>query len=55
MLARTTERISALLASGAIRPHVGAVFPFDKLPDALAAMGERGTTGKVILKTTSAA
>jgi NADPH2:quinone reductase len=51
MLARTTERISALLASGAIRPHVGSVFPFDELPQALAALGDRGTTGKVILKT----
>jgi NADPH2:quinone reductase len=55
MLARVTERLSALIASGAIRPHIGAVFPFDELPQALAALGERGTTGKVILKTAPAA
>lgn len=50
MLARTTERLSELAASGAFRPHIGAVFDFDKLPEALAALGKRDTTGKVILK-----
>jgi NADPH2:quinone reductase len=51
MLARTAERLSAFAASGAFRPHIGAVFPFEELPKALTALGERGTTGKVILKT----
>lgn len=51
MLARTTGRLSELAASGAFRPHIGAVFPFNELPQALAALGKRDTTGKVILKT----
>ncbi len=53
MLARTTERLSELVASGAIKPHVGAIFPFDELPQALEALGDRGTTGKVIVKAAS--
>jgi NADPH2:quinone reductase len=55
MLARTTKWLSALAANGAFRPHIGAVFPFAELPKALAALGERGTTGKVILKTAAGA
>jgi NADPH2:quinone reductase len=51
VLARLTEQLSTLAAGGAIRPHVGAVFAFDELPKALAALGDRGTTGKVIVKT----
>jgi NADPH2:quinone reductase len=50
-ITRTNERLSNLVASGEVRPHIGAVFPFDELPQALAALGDRGTTGKVILKT----
>jgi NADPH2:quinone reductase len=50
-VARTNERLFNLVASGEVRPHIGAVFPFDELPQALAALGDRGTTGKVILKT----
>jgi NADPH2:quinone reductase len=50
-IARTNERLSNLVESGEVRPHIGAVFPFDELPQALAALGDRGTTGKVILKT----
>lgn len=50
-VARTNERLSSFIANGEVRPHIGAVFPFDELPQALAALGDRGTTGKVILKT----
>ena len=50
-IVRTNERLSKIVASGEVRPHIGAVFPFDELPKALTALGDRGTTGKVILKT----
>jgi len=40
----------AKLASGAIRPVVGAVRPFAELPDALEAMARRETTGRVVLR-----
>jgi len=49
-IVRTNERLSKIVASGEVRPHIGAVFPFDELPKALTALGDRGTTGKVILK-----
>ena len=50
MLERVNARLSGLLASGAIRPHVGAVYDFDDLPSALADLAERRTTGKVLLR-----
>ncbi|MGP0089118.1 MAG: NADPH:quinone oxidoreductase family protein [Xanthobacteraceae bacterium] len=50
MLGRVTRRLLELSAAGAIRPHVGASFSFENLPRALAALGERETTGKTILK-----
>ncbi|MDC7786044.1 NADPH:quinone oxidoreductase family protein [Rhodoplanes sp. TEM] len=50
MLARVFARLSDLAARGAVRPHVGAVFGFDGLPAALAALRDRATTGKVILR-----
>jgi NADPH2:quinone reductase len=49
MLKRVTQRLAALLEQGAIRPHIGNVFAFNQLPDALAALAERRTTGKAIL------
>lgn len=49
MLSRVSQRLATLLASGAIRPHVGATFSFAQLPEALAALAGRRTTGKVIL------
>ena len=50
MLARVAGRLSQLAASGAIRPHVSAVYPFEELPRALAALAARETTGKVVLR-----
>ena len=50
MLSRVSQQLAKLLASGAIRPHVGATFNFAQLPEALAALAGRRTTGKVILK-----
>ena len=50
MLARVTKMLTAMLSSGAIRPHIGNAFAFAQLPQALAALAERRTTGKAILK-----
>ena len=49
MLARVTQRLTTMLTSGAIRPHIGNEFAFEQLPQALAALAERRTTGKAIL------
>lgn len=52
MLARTSARLAAYLQAGAIRPHIGATFAFEQLPDALRALGDRKTTGKVTISLT---
>lgn len=49
MLARVAQRLSAMLTAGTIRPHIGNVFAFEDLPQALTALAERRTTGKAIL------
>ncbi len=49
MLARVSQRLSTMLTSGAIRPHIGNTFAFEELPQALAALAARRTTGKAIL------
>jgi NADPH:quinone reductase-like Zn-dependent oxidoreductase len=38
-----------LLATGALRPHVGATFGLDDVGDALRAVAARQTTGKVLI------
>ncbi len=53
MLERVSRRLSDGLKTGAIRPHVGATFAFSKLPDALRALGDRKTTGKVTISLTN--
>jgi NADPH2:quinone reductase len=50
MLARVARRLSELASSGAIRPHPGAVYSFEDLPCALAALAGRETMGKVVLR-----
>jgi NADPH2:quinone reductase len=50
MLTRVAKRLSELAIVGAIRPHVGAVYAFEDLPRALAALAARETMGKVILR-----
>lgn len=50
MLARVNERLAALLARGALRPHVGATYGFEDLPRALDEMAARRTAGKVVLQ-----
>jgi NADPH:quinone reductase len=50
MLARVSDRLSELARSGAIRPHIGAVYGFEEFPHALAALAARETTGKVVVR-----
>lgn len=49
MLPRVSSRLTTMVQSGAIRPHVGQVFTFAQLPDALKALSERRINGKAIL------
>jgi NADPH2:quinone reductase len=43
-------RLEGLIAEGVLRPVVGAVFPFDRLPEAHALLQSRGSTGKVVVE-----
>jgi NADPH2:quinone reductase len=49
MLERVSGRLAELLRTGAIAPHIGASFAFVQLPEALTALAERRTTGKLVL------
>jgi NADPH2:quinone reductase len=40
-----------LIASGAVRPIVGASFPLEQGPEALELIDGRGATGKIVLTT----
>jgi NADPH:quinone reductase-like Zn-dependent oxidoreductase len=42
------REITALIDSGALRPIVGKTVPFDRLPEALAALEQGGIRGKVV-------
>lgn len=48
-LARNDAELEALLASGAVRPHVGATFPLDQAAAALRYVADGGAIGKVVL------
>ncbi|MFI5168244.1 MAG: zinc-binding dehydrogenase, partial [Thermoanaerobaculales bacterium] len=43
-------RLEAMLAAGEVRPVIGAVFPFARLPEAHALLQGRGSTGKVVVE-----
>jgi NADPH:quinone reductase-like Zn-dependent oxidoreductase len=43
-------RLEDLLGAGALRPVVGATFPFERLPEAHALLQGRGSTGKVVVE-----
>jgi NADPH2:quinone reductase len=47
---RDHEELMQLLATGALRPHVSAMYPLDRVGDALAEVGERRATGKVLVQ-----
>ncbi len=49
VIARTHDELVGLVATGAIDPLVGQVLPLDRAPQALAALADRGTAGKVVL------
>jgi len=42
-------RLEALVAAGALRPVIGARFPFERLPEAHALLQGRASTGKVVV------
>jgi NADPH2:quinone reductase len=44
------EELCRLFADGAIDPLIGQVLPLDAAPQAMAAIADRGTVGKVVLK-----
>ena len=43
-------RLEALVAAGELKPVIGAVFPFERLPEAHALLQGRGSTGKVVVE-----
>ena len=49
-LQQRSERLEAMLASGELRPVIGAVFPFARLPEAHALLQSRGSVGKVVVE-----
>jgi NADPH2:quinone reductase len=49
MLARVVSKLTSLVTTGAVRPHIGARFAFEQLPQALTTLAERRSTGKVLL------
>jgi NADPH:quinone reductase len=44
------DRIEGMLAAGTLKPVIGAVFPFERLPEAHALLQGRGSTGKVVVE-----
>ncbi len=45
-------RLEAALASGQVRPVIGATYPFERLPEAHAWLQGRGSVGKVVVEVT---
>jgi len=48
---QTGAAVEALIATGDIRPLVGATFPLERAADALMLLDGRGATGKIVLTT----
>lgn len=48
--AQNEQAVQALAARGLFRPHIGARFAFEKLPDAYRAMAGRGVAGKIVIE-----
>lgn len=46
---RNEDELLALFAAGRVQPHVGAVFPLDRVADALAMVGEGAAVGKIVI------
>jgi NADPH:quinone reductase-like Zn-dependent oxidoreductase len=49
MLARVSDKLTAMARDSVIRPYIGGTFAFEDLPKALDAFGQRRTFGKVVL------
>lgn len=49
MLADATTKLTDLARTGAIKPHIGATFALNRLPQALASLAGRRSTGKVVV------
>ena len=49
VIGQTHEALVRLVTEGAIDPLIGQVLPLDQAPQALAALADRGTVGKVVL------
>jgi NADPH2:quinone reductase len=43
------EQIMTLIAAGKLSPHVGLVMPMAEIGRAMAAIGERSATGRVVV------
>lgn len=49
VIPQTDQALAELYAAGKIKPYVSKVYPFSELKEALAALGGRKTTGKVVV------
>jgi len=49
MMVRVTKRLQAMIESGTVEPLVGGTYPMTGLPEALAALQDRSSVGKLIL------
>ena len=46
---RSSRRSSTATAAGKVKTVIGEVVPFDELPRAIDAMGNRGTIGRIVI------
>ncbi len=49
---RNNARLESLLADGKLRPHVSARYPLERAAEAIRAVADRRTTGKVVIDVT---
>lgn len=49
-LARNEAELAELLASGAVRPHIGATFPLERTAEALRLLADGDAVGKVLIE-----
>ena len=49
-LARNEDELAGLLASGTVRPHIGATYPLDRTAEALRLVADGQAVGKVLIQ-----
>jgi NADPH2:quinone reductase len=49
-LQHSLEQVFGFYTQGGLKPHIGALYPFDALPAALDALRSRKSTGKVVIE-----